>query len=143
MLYFDIAYTVFFVIFLTLFRCIARRRILKLDQQTITPQKYTILVRGFPNDYKTSEQDALNFFESKFGQVHEVVFAREWGKIIKRFRKRADLNKKIKLRQIQNKLYLEQDDKTDAKVKSNEQKLAKLEQKSSDYDLKLQKWYPE
>ena len=100
------------------------------------------MVKGFPNDYKTTEQDALNFFESKFGWVHEVVFAREWGKIIKRFWKRIDLNKQIKLWEIKNKVYLEGEKVDENQVKQNESKLQKLKEKSEKYDLVLEKWYP-
>lgn len=48
----------------------------------------------------------------------------------------------MKLLQIQNQIFSEDEQKNESKIKSNERKLKTLHEKSDKYDQQLAKWYP-
>ena len=93
-----------------------------------------MIVKGFPNSYKTTEDQARQFFETKFGPVVEVVFAWKFGKIIHRYWKWMELNKQLKIKEIKNKIYEESDIRNPDQIQRNKQDLEKLWEWSEKYD---------
>ena len=75
-IWFDILYTWFFVIYLTIFKIWTDRAIRRLYKKRTTVARYTLVFSGFKNSDNLQESDIREYFQNhKFGEIIEVTFA--------------------------------------------------------------------
>jgi len=75
-IWFDILYTAFFVIYLTIFKIWSNRAIRKHHEKNSSVSRYTLIFNGFKNSDKVTEKEVKEFLESKVeGEIIEVIFA--------------------------------------------------------------------
>ena len=93
-LFSDLGYCVTLTIFLVIFKFNMEITIQRHRVQETTPQHYAVQVKGLPKDGINTD-DIKKYFSELFGEVSEVHFAREYGDTLNKFKKRANLIKKI------------------------------------------------
>jgi len=66
-----------------------------LEDGSLTVSDYSLVISGFPKR-DIPEEDLQDYLEEHFGKVHEVSFARRFGKVLTRYRRQVNLNRNIK-----------------------------------------------
>lgn len=93
---FDMIYSVFFIIFLLIFKYVARRDIRRVQSQYYSSADYTLYIKGIPKDGVT-EEEVKELFEKNFGAVHEVVLCKKYGGALTDYHKQDKYNKAIRI----------------------------------------------
>ena len=74
-IYSDLVYTIFLIIWMAVFKCYARHKAVKIENVTLTTVDYSVTIHGFPRKDISREELKL-YLESHFGPVAEVTFSR-------------------------------------------------------------------
>jgi hypothetical protein len=89
----DIVYCFFFIVFIVWYGVRSNYVVERNLKNNITPADYAVEVKGLPKENVTVQEVKDHF--SMFGDVVEVSFARKFGGLLQKYKKRAELSYKL------------------------------------------------
>jgi hypothetical protein len=98
-IYSDIAYTVFFVIWFYIFKTLANRKIEINKLEVVTTGRYSAEILNLPI-IGTDEEELKKYFEGLHYNIVEVNFGRKFGGILQAYVGLDVINKKLRIEEV-------------------------------------------